>query len=162
MPLLGAPSHVHQHGSAFYFGNRSSHLRIPAQPADIVNDLGSRSNSSVRHAGLVGVDGNDSVGTLFLDCSNHGQHPPQFLLGADLDFRTGTRGFSAHVNDVRSLVEQLDRMIGSLAGIEIQAAVGKRVGRHVDDAHDERALAQFQRARTEAPLKDSSHEADSN
>ena len=33
-------------------------------------------------------------------------------------------------------------MLHGPCGIEIESSIGKRVGRHVEDAHDERALAE--------------------
>jgi hypothetical protein len=43
----------------------------------------------------------------------------------------------------------------------VHATVRKGIGSYIDYAHDQRALAELQRALTEVPLKDRSHWGDS-
>jgi len=52
----------------------------------------------------------------------------------------------------------LDRPIA----VKIEAAVGERIGRDVDHAHDQGPLAQFEHSRSQVPLKDRTHGADCN
>jgi len=44
-----------------------------------------------------------------------------------------------------------------LVAIQKLAAVGKGIRRDVEDAHDQRALAQFERTCAQIPLEDGSH-----
>jgi hypothetical protein len=48
-------------------------------------------------------------------------------------------------------------MCDGLVAVEVRAAVRKGIGRDIDDPHDQRALAEFERARAQAPLEDCSH-----
>ena len=50
----------------------------------------------------------------------------------------GPRGFAADVQDIRALRHEFQRVGDGGGGIQKFTAVGKRVGRDVDDAHDER------------------------
>ena len=66
-----------------------------------------------------------------------GSDPVQFLLDADRR-RTGPRRLAADVDDGRPLLAHAQaRINGGCAG-EMPAAVGKRVGRDVQHAHDGR------------------------
>ena len=59
---------------------------------------------------------------------------------------TRTRGLAADVDEVGSARLHLDRRRFGRAGIEIQPAVGKRIRGDVEDAHDQRAAAEMERA----------------
>jgi hypothetical protein len=54
--------------------------------------------------------------------------------------RTGARAFSAHVQHVGALFDQLQGVNQGGLGRGVPPAVGKAVRRDVDDAHDERRL----------------------
>jgi hypothetical protein len=66
------------------------------------------------------------------------QHPPQLLVDPD-GLRAGARRFAADIEDVRSLLQQPKGVCYPGSGGGMVAAIGERVGRDVDDAHDERA-----------------------
>ncbi len=80
----------------------------------------------------------------------HRQQPRGLLLGRDLGgagavdpaARAGRLG--AEVEQVGALVEQLEAVLDGALGIEKQAAVAERIGRDVDDAHDQRPSAEHQ------------------
>ena len=52
-------------------------------------------------------------------------------------------------------------MLEGFVAIKEGTAVRERIGCDVEDAHDERALSEFQGSRTYAPVKDRPHELDS-
>jgi hypothetical protein len=81
------------------------------------------------------------------------------LCRTSVDFRPWTRGLSTNVQDVGSFFQQPLGMRHGLVGIQKLPAVGKRIRGDIHDAHDERALAEFQRPRTQIPLKNGSHAA---
>ena len=58
--------------------------------------------------------------------------------------RAGPGRFAAEIEDVGALRLQFQRAIQRRLGIEVPAAVGKRIGRDVEDAHDQRAFLPFQ------------------
>ena len=57
--------------------------------------------------------------------------------------RAGPRRLAADVDDRRALREHPPRRSGRDVRVEVHAAVGERVGRHVDDAHHGRARKPF-------------------
>ena len=65
---------------------------------------------------------------------HHRQHSTQLLLGGT-GSAPGPGGLAAHVEDVRPLSGEPQAVLDRRAGLEKPAAVGERVGRDVDDAH---------------------------
>ena len=63
--------------------------------------------------------------------------PAQFFCSAHR-LRAGSGGFAANVEDFRALRDQLQRVRDGFCRAEKFSAVGKRIGRDVDDAHDQR------------------------
>ncbi len=104
-----------------------------------------------RHGRFVGVDGNRN-GQLAAQALQHRNQAAQlFGFGDALGTRLG--GFRADVDDVRALLFQFDGAREGAVGIQIFSAVGKRIGRHVQHAHQQRALAQQQFAAGQLPDK---------
>ena len=68
--------------------------------------------------------------------------------------RIGPGAFAADVEDVGALGGQPQAVLHGRVGVETVAAVGKTVGRDVDDAHQQRQLAHRERARAELPVVD--------
>src|SRR5258708_33051644 len=110
-----------------------------------------------------------------LQFGDDGEHALKFCMGSDggrnakicsalfcffglcfawIDFRAGARGFAADVEDVGALFEQTLSMSDGFFAIKELATIGKRIGRDVDDSHDQRALAEFERSSTQIPLED--------
>lgn len=75
----------------------------------------------------------------------YGQNAIEFLLGRNSE-RARPRGFAADVEDVRTGAFHLKRVLDGAARIEKFAAVGEAVRRDVENAHDERALAEHELA----------------
>jgi len=63
---------------------------------------------------------------------------PQFLIHGD-GLGTGSAALSTDVDDVGAVIDQSAGARQRLFRFEVRPAVGKRVRRHVEDAHDERA-----------------------
>ena len=65
------------------------------------------------------------------------QDAAQFLRFADR-LGAGPRGFAADVENFRALRDQFQRVRHGGAGVQKFSAIGKGIGRDIDDAHDER------------------------
>ena len=65
---------------------------------------------------------------------------------AEIVLGARARGLAADVDEVGAARLHLDRRRLGRAGIEIETAIGERIGRDVEDAHDERAVAELKRA----------------
>ena len=90
----------------------------------------------------------------------HRQQPRLLLFGADRGskrdrraarLRTGPRALRAQVQNVRAFVQQSQRVRHRRFRVEEESAIAEGIGRDVDDAHDERAAAKFERARAQLP-----------
>src|SRR5262249_40018468 len=67
-----------------------------------------------------------------------GHVTPQLLVGRDA-FGAGPRRLAPDVDDRRPLLDHATRRRSRRVGVEVDAAVGERVRRHVQDAHDRRS-----------------------
>jgi hypothetical protein len=76
---------------------------------------------------------------------DHRQDARHLLFVRD-GFGAGARGFSADVENIRSRPFHLQRASDGRLRIEIFAAIEETVGRHVENAHHERAAAQHERS----------------
>ena len=102
-------------------------------------------------AGLVSIH-RQRNGELVAQTLEHRDQAAQFL-GFGNPHGARTRGFRADVDDVGALLFQLDGVRESAVGIEEFSAVGKRVRRDVQDAHQQRPLAQLQSLIAELPFE---------
>jgi hypothetical protein len=80
---------------------------------------------------------------------DHGNHPPQLLRLRDR-LGAGPRRLAADVDPVGSFLEQA-QAVRERRVLVLRRAAGERVGRDVEDAHHERALAEHHRG---APQRD--------
>ena len=102
----------------------------------IIDDTGARRKRGAGHGGFHGINGNgdiDAPGQLFDD----GQNPTQ-LLRFGHRFGARPRGFTAHVENLRAVGDEIQRVGHGGPGIQKFSAIGKRVGRDIDHAHDQR------------------------
>ncbi len=76
-----------------------------------------------------------------------GRHAAAFL-GFVQRIGAGPRGFAADVDQVGSLVHHPDTRVNRGGGIEQASAVGKRIRRDIDHAHDQSAVAKDKAAAT--------------
>jgi hypothetical protein len=90
---------------------------------------------------------------------DHRYYTVQFLGFADR-FRPGARGFAADVENFRALRDQFQRVCDGFGRIKKFSAVGKRIGRDVDNTHDESRpwKNEFKPARAENDFAGSKHE----
>ena len=153
---------MHQdQGSAVAAGD-VGHSRVEAQSAHVVDDTSARLDRLLRYLGFRGVDRNgcplSQLPKLRGQPSNHGQDAAELFFRRN-GLRSRTRGFAAHVDPVRSLSRHLETVLNGSVGVEVDAAVRKRIRRHVQHAHDERSLAQahFSSARDEVEVETGLH-----
>lgn len=83
------------------------------------------------------VDRDD--GALFGQRAHHGQHAASLLVGINRG-KAGARGLTAHVDDVGAGVKHRQAVLDGGIRVEVLPAVAKRIGRHVEDAHDARTV----------------------
>ena len=103
-----------------------------------------RSMRALGDGGLVGVDRDRHVDAP-AQALEHRRDAPQLLVGRQRR-RAGPRRLAADVDDVGAVRDHRERVGDRDVGIESRAAVGERIRRDVDDAHDERARAEVERA----------------
>jgi hypothetical protein len=155
-PVLGTASGVHQNGSAAKFGAGGGHGGVPEVAADVVDDLGSGFDGEAGGGGVEGVDGEDGLGAVFEDGCDDGEDAGLLFVGREWG-GVGAGGFAADVEDVGAFVEHRECLregsFGGVPGGVEEAAVGEAVGGDVEDAHDERPLAQSEGAGAEAPVE---------
>ena len=80
----------------------------------------------------------------------HRNQTPQFLGRGDAR-RIRARGFRAYVDDVGALFLHMHGVREGAIRIQVFAAIGERIGRDVQHAHDQRALAELQLAAFDFP-----------
>ena len=113
------------------------------QAADVVDDGGARGERGVGRRRSIGVDGDRHVNApgKRLDDRNHAA----VLLRMIDRRRTRPCRFAPDVDDAGALLHHVHTGVNSFRRVEKHATVRKRVGCHVDDAHDDGALAERQR-----------------
>ncbi len=103
-------------------------------------------NRGARDLGFIGVDGDRDV-TIPREGFDDGQDAAELLVDRH---RIGARarGFAADVEDVGAIVDHLQPVGDGARRVEPPPAIGERVGRDVDDPHDERVRPEHQRSAT--------------
>ncbi len=137
------------HTAAPVSAGHADHVRIALQRGHIVDDFGPGLDGRPSHFGLGRVDGNGHwpARSQGLD---HRQDAPQFFRGVDrLAVRLGT--FTADVQNIGPEFGQLDGFLDGCRRIVELPAVGKTVGRNVQNSHQQRPSGQFERARAQPP-----------
>ena len=127
---------VHANVTRAQFRHNPPHRIVFAIGRHVVDDAGAGLQCGARDGGLHGVNRKrnfDARHQLF----DHRYDAAQFLGFADR-LRPGARGFAAEVENFRALRDQFQRVRDGLGRIKKFSAVGKGIGRDVDDAHDER------------------------
>ena len=101
---------------------------------DVVDQACARRNSGVGYGGLGRIDRNpDLTGQGFYDRQDTGQF-------VGFAHRLGARptGFSADIDDIGALSDQVTGIFYGLASPRELSPIGKRIGGDVHDAHDQR------------------------
>ena len=114
-------------------------IRVVLQHADVIDDRRPAFDGLARDDRLVGVHRDECAGGR--QPLDDRQHAPQLFLQRNR-FGPWTRRLAADVEDIRPLLEHAQPVLDGADLIEAQAAVGERIGRDVENAHDERALAE--------------------
>jgi len=135
---LGRALHMHQHHLAAQFGGGRQAVGRMVQGRDVVPHRRPGDDGGAGDGGLHGVDADPAVPAR-ANLGDQGRDAGD-LFGFIDRIRTGARAFSAHVQHVGALFDQLQGVNQGRLGRGVPPAVGKAVRRDVDDAHDERRL----------------------
>ena len=114
---------------------RAGHL----EAADVVEDVRAERSHLGHDLRLGGVDAHDE--SFLHESLDHGNDAAALLFKRDAGFvEARTRGLAAHVDDVGAGVEHRQAVLDGGIGVEVLPAIAKRIGRHVEDAHDARTV----------------------
>ena len=138
---MRAAAGVHEDGAAAERGAGGEQAQVPEAAADVVDDLGAGFDGEAGGFGVVGVDGEDGIGPCLENRLQHRQHARLLFRGGDGD-GVGAGGFAAEVEDAGAVVEHVERMFESGGNVLEPAAIGKRVGRDVENPHEQRPRAE--------------------
>ena len=127
---------MHHNDSAGARLNKLDHLGV-GEAGHVVDDRGAAAHGRLSNRHVARVDRDD--GALFGQRAHHGQHAASLLIGIDRG-KSGARGLAAHVDDVGAGVEHRQAVLDGGIRVEVLPAIAKRIGRHVEDAHDARTV----------------------
>jgi hypothetical protein len=139
-PRLRRAPHVIQDQTGVAVHDDLCQLGLPRQRRDIVDNDGTVLERLLGNFHLVGVD-RDGNRQPSLQLLQHRHEPPQFLASV-YALRPRSRRLGADVDDVCSLTLHLHGASHGRVRICEVAAIGERVGRDVQDAHDQCAFAE--------------------
>ena len=124
---------MHDDAAAIRIGRHAHHGGI-GKARDVVDDRGARIDAGLgdRSMARIDADADSLVGKTTNDI-----HDARTLFFAGNLHRAGTRGFAADVDDLRAIVDQGTCVREGRIEVGMRAAVRKRVGRHVEHAHDD-------------------------
>ncbi len=117
-------------------------LRVGGEAGRIVNDIRSQFQGFRRHAGFISID-RERHGEPPLQALQDGNESAKFL-GLRNTNGAGTHRFRTNVDDVGALFLQFHGAREGAVGIAVFSAVGKRIGRDVENPHHERTFAQLE------------------
>ncbi len=137
--------HVHEDDTRAGPGGDGSHRGVGAQGGHIVDDRGPARDGGFGHRRLRCIDRDQSVRGRRVERTDDREHAAHFLFGRD-GSRAGPGGFTAHVDDPGTLREHVEAMLHRAGKIEEIAAVRERIRRDVQDAHDDTARSEIERA----------------
>lgn len=135
---LRAPARVHENERGAVPGRDAGQFGVELQAADVVHDRDAGFERRIRHQRLVGVDRQRDLHAR-RDPLEDRHHAPQLLVGRH-GLGARPRGLAAEIDDVGALGLEPQRARRRLGRIGNPA--GERVGRDVEDAHDERPRAE--------------------
>ncbi len=152
MPLRRGSAGVHEDkaGRRASVGQSEGHGGIPGEPADVVDDLGAALDGGASGGAVIGVDGEDGLWASFADGFEDGKQA-RLLFSRGDRLGVGPGGFGADIKDAGAAVENSEAVLDGGVEVEELAAIGEAVGGDVEDAHDEGAFAQLERAGAKSP-----------
>ena len=127
---------VHHDDTAGARRDKFDHLGV-GEARHVVDDRGTAAHGRLGNRHVARVDRDDSA--LFGQRAHHGQHAASLLVGIDRG-KSGARRLAAHVDDVGAGIEHRQAVLDGGIRVEVLPAIAKRIGRHVEDAHDARAV----------------------
>ena len=118
-------------------------IGLVSQPADVVDQRGARRRAPRRRSRPCRYRrrSGPARGRQRFDDRQH----PAALLTFRRRLRAGPGGLAADVQQICAVVHHPHAGVDRRLGIQQLPAVGERIGRHVDDAHHQRPLAERQR-----------------
>ena len=128
--------HVHGTDAGTRFHGDAEHAGIPLQAGDVVDDLSAQFDCPGRHRRLRCVD-RDRNSRLSCQLPHDLSHTAKFLVGRNR-YRVGPRALATDIEDVGPLRDDLQPLGNSGLDALMASAVGKAIGRDVDDPHHER------------------------
>ena len=130
---------VHYDNAAGARLNELNHLGI-GEARHVVDNRSTAAHCRLGNRHMTRIDRDD--GALFGERAHDGQHATRLLVGVDRG-KAGAprrRGLTAHVDDVGAGIEHRQAVLDSGILVKVLTAVAKRIGRHVEDAHDTRTV----------------------
>ncbi len=146
---LRRAGHVHDDEAGLGGRGEAGHGGIAPETGDVVENVGPGVEGSPGHGGLHRIDGDEGAG-LGTNRADDGEDAAEFLGFLD-GFGAGAGGLAADVEDVGTFREELEAVLDGATDVGKLPAVGKGVGRDIEDAHDHPALVQFMDGVTDAP-----------
>lgn len=128
---------MHDHEGGARGGDGGDHRRIGEAAADVVDEDGARRERALGHGGPHGVHGDrDALGG---EAADNRYDAFQLLRLVDAG-GAGAGGLAPHVDQVRTLRDQVEAVLDGGGRVEEPAAVREGIGGHVHDAHDRTAV----------------------
>ncbi len=150
IPVTRLGSVVHQDERHVPLGGEAGHRVVRGDAPDVVEERRARVEGGCRDRRLGSVDANRRIRQGGMDCRD-GRHDPGNLLFLADGCVAGPGGLAPHVDDIGAFRDhaagQRSRCLGYAGGIgggSQQPVAGERVGRYVDDPHDEGAFTPFE------------------
>lgn len=143
------PLHMHENNSRSGTRCQLCHLWIVQQRGDIVDDIRPASEGLLRHSRLRGIDGDDDV-TSGSQATDHGDDPPELFLSVHF-LGSGPGRFATHIDDLGAFALHHQSLLDGILGLEEFTAVGKRIRRHIEHAHEDPVPGEIERATSKLP-----------
>ncbi len=134
-PRFGRAAHVIQDQRSAGVGNGFRQHRVKGQGAGIIDDLDAERESFGGDSGLIGIDRDRHLEVALKALEDRNQAAELFGFGDPGG--AGPGGFGTDINDVRSLLFELDGAGEGAVGVGVLAAVGEGIRGDIQDAHDE-------------------------
>ena len=128
------------------FGGDSSHLprfRRVLEAPDIIHDMGARTHGIFSRFRLVRIDRNGHWAGC--DQARQNRFQPGDFFSCRNRRKAGTRRFSPYVDDIGAVSYHLFHMLQGHIDVIPFPAIRKRIGRIIEDAHDQRPFPNGQR-----------------
>ncbi len=149
--VLRFASHVHQYQRELSQAGDFGDARPVSQRGDVIQNLSACVRRRTRHFGLAGIHRNWNFEPP-AQRIQHRENSPQFFARRNL-CGAGASGFRADIENVRTAALYLQGASDGSILIEIESAIGEAVVGDVEHTHDQRSLAECERARRQPKPK---------